>query len=809
MKSTVKLILGVSLIICLTVPGLSFDRIVMFELFTSTTCPPCATTVPFIDAFLESMGPDNVVQVAYHMNWPGAGNDPFYLNNPSENTARRTYYGINAVPNLKVDGILGNTASFYQTYYNQRTNVWAPVNIELDINVGTTINVTADITAESNYTGYNLKFHSALIAKEYDIPGGGWTYTHCEWAMLDMAPNAYGQNFNIGPGETVTMNASFPIPTWPPTGMENLAVVCFVQNDAIGGEVLNARYEPIPLDYPSLYYAANTIVDTLNGNGNGKAEPGETAEIWLNMGNTVPFAPAFGIVGTLSTNDPEVIITGATASFPDIQPGSTGSNQADPFVFDVATTLEAHFVTFQLNVTSNGGTYQASYLFDAMIGLPEYLIVADDGGTGWEEYFISDFVELDLAYDMWNVDQQGSPSFDDLDLYPHVIWMTGQESSTLTQYEQDELADYLDAGNNLFMSSQNLNDDIGNSDFYDNYMHAQSQNNFVATTTLTGLDGSPIAEGTSLILIGGAYWPTSSSSIIPNPEAVAAYHYNNPTQSIGALTYEGDYKLAYFAFSYECISPTTTSHTQRPEVLDNVLEWFGEGGPTPEVSVILIPLNPPILIPANGGQFTFDIGIANNSAFAVDVDIWTFATLPNGTPYGPIINAGPVTRPPGSSATRQRDQNVPAGAPTGSYTYDAYIGDYPDDIWDEAHFDFEKLAVSDGGAVVPGWDNWGESFADLTGVTSSPVASEFALGNAYPNPFNPETILSFTIPHEGNVSLKVYNISGREVANLLDGALSAGEHTVNFNAKNLSSGIYFARLEASGNIATIKLLLTK
>ncbi|MBC8204096.1 MAG: T9SS type A sorting domain-containing protein, partial [FCB group bacterium] len=553
-----------------------------------------------------------------------------------------------------------------------------------------------------------------------------------------------------------------------------------------------------------------TIVDTLNGNGNGKAEPGETAQMWVTLSNAVPFATAENVQATLSTTDPEVIITTATANFPNIPAGATVNNQNNPFVFDVAATLEAHYVTFTLNVTSNGGTYQVTHNFQTMIGLPDYLIVADDGGGGWVQHYINDFNTLGEVCDVWDVNSQGSPSFDDLNWYPNVIWMTGQSSSTLTTYEQEVIADYLDAGNCLFISSQNLNDDIGTSAFYQDYMHATSVQNFIATTTMTGEAGSPVGNGTTLILVGGAYWPSSSSAILPDAEAVAAYRYNNPAQNIGALTYDGNYRLVYFAFSYECISPTTASYTQRPQIMSNIMDWFAEWGPAyPDVDVILSPINPPIQIPANGGSFSYNIGIANNEATAVTVDIWSYVTLPNGSQFGPIINFGPTTRPPGSSASRERIQNVPAGAPAGAYTYDAYVGDYPNEIWDEAYFDFEKLAVSDGGPVVSDWNSWGEEFGTLCSGEDVMKVSEFKLNNPYPNPFNPETVISFTIPAETEVTLMIYNAAGREVAILVDGNIPKGEYSMNFNAENLASGIYFAQLKADNNIQTVKLLLAK
>ena len=230
---------------------------------------------------------------------------------------------------------------------------------------------------------------------------------------------------------------------------------------------------------------------------------------------------------------------------------------------------------------------------------------------------------------------------------------------------------------------------------------------------------------------------------------------------------------------------------------------------SPALSVSLTPFNPPIQIPSNGGSFEFNIEVANSGANPATCDIWTMATLPNGHEYGPIIGPIELTVAPNTAIDRDRTQTIPAGAPTGNYTYDAYVGVYPDTVWDEDHFEFEKLAISDGGPVVPDWNNWGESFADpqATGLSTAPT--EFALYPAYPNPFNPETNLRFSIPEPGNVSLVLYDVQGKEVARLVEGWRSAGLHEVTLDGSDLSSGIYFALLTAGSFQETSKLLLIK
>ena len=86
---------------------------------------------------------------------------------------------------------------------------------------------------------------------------------------------------------------------------------------------------------------------------------------------------------------------------------------------------------------------------------------------------------------------------------------------------------------------------------------------------------------------------------------------------------------------------------------------------------------------------------------------------------------------------------------------------------------------------------------------------EFSLSQNYPNPFNPSTTISYKIAKQGLVNLTVYNILGKEVAMLVNEVQSPGKYDVEFNAKNLSSGIYFYKLSTDNFTATKKLTLMK
>lgn len=89
------------------------------------------------------------------------------------------------------------------------------------------------------------------------------------------------------------------------------------------------------------------------------------------------------------------------------------------------------------------------------------------------------------------------------------------------------------------------------------------------------------------------------------------------------------------------------------------------------------------------------------------------------------------------------------------------------------------------------------------------IPTNFVLEQNYPNPFNPSTTIRFSLPKDGFVSLKVFNLLGQEVASLVNENKTAGNYEINFNASNLSSGVYLYRIKSENYTAVKKLTLLK
>jgi len=93
--------------------------------------------------------------------------------------------------------------------------------------------------------------------------------------------------------------------------------------------------------------------------------------------------------------------------------------------------------------------------------------------------------------------------------------------------------------------------------------------------------------------------------------------------------------------------------------------------------------------------------------------------------------------------------------------------------------------------------------------TDKTIPSKFELKQNHPNPFNPSTLIEYSVAEKSSVRLSVYNITGQKVADLVNQTQEAGNYTVTFNAKDMTTGVYFYKLEAGSFTSTRKMILTK
>jgi len=95
------------------------------------------------------------------------------------------------------------------------------------------------------------------------------------------------------------------------------------------------------------------------------------------------------------------------------------------------------------------------------------------------------------------------------------------------------------------------------------------------------------------------------------------------------------------------------------------------------------------------------------------------------------------------------------------------------------------------------------------GTLSESIPNQFGLISVFPNPFNPTTSISFTLPVDEKVKLSVFDVRGNELDVIVDGSLIFGEYTFNWDASEFASGIYYIQLNSASHSSMMKALLMK
>ncbi len=215
--------------------------------------------------------------------------------------------------------------------------------------------------------------------------------------------------------------------------------------------------------------------------------------------------------------------------------------------------------------------------------------------------------------------------------------------------------------------------------------------------------------------------------------------------------------------------------------------------------VDMTPDDDPVIVEP-GGRFGLTGYIGNHTSESIITDVWG-GVLYQGDFYQQFSFPN-IPLDPGESITAHTWQNVPGFAPAGSYGYIAYCGDRPDTKCDSAEFPFTVAGarLADG---ATGWTIEGSFFG------YEAIAADIEISDAYPNPFNAITTISYQLPVAAKVRLDIYNLMGQTVATLINRFNEAGYHTVNWDASGYSSGVYFYKLEVGDKVFTRRMTLLK
>ena len=148
------------------------------------------------------------------------------------------------------------------------------------------------------------------------------------------------------------------------------------------------------------------------------------------------------------------------------------------------------------------------------------------------------------------------------------------------------------------------------------------------------------------------------------------------------------------------------------------------------------------------------------------------------------------------------------GLASGTYRANIYRSHQAPQYW-EFYVGTVQFTILEGGTSAGLREGYQSNCRPVSVEPTPIVPTQFALYPNYPNPFNPTTSIAYDLPKIAFVQLNVFNLLGEKVATLVNGVEMAGTKSVAFDARNLSSGVYFCRLQAGGFVKTMRMMVTK
>ncbi len=252
------------------------ERILLLESFTNTGCGPCAMYNPGMDALIAN-NRDKVVAIKYHVNWPSSA-DPMYLHNTSDNGSRVSYYGVNSVPHVVVDGnrFSGNSGDITQSIIDQLSVIESPMELRLSWELNEALDaITVHVIgrASSDIQG-SLKLYVGVIEKEIHFnsaPGPNGEKDFYD-VMKKLLPNSGGQSLG-----SLEANGYFAYTfTWQLANiynMDQLDAIAWVQNSNTKEVYQACKSNLSPDPFYANEAAVSDITNVKKMNCSGLAEP--------------------------------------------------------------------------------------------------------------------------------------------------------------------------------------------------------------------------------------------------------------------------------------------------------------------------------------------------------------------------------------------------------------------------------------------------------------------------------------------------------------------------------------------------------
>ena len=743
----------------------AYDKLSLVERFTNCSCGPCATqnNLWYNATTANLINSGSMTHIVYNVYWPSPGEcDPMHLLNETDNNYRTNYYGCNSVPWIEVNGtnVAVNQTAFTSAIntgnaeYSPFKIVLVPEKLPNDV-ISINIKIIRDQTDATTFDNPRLRI--ALTEKQvYVVNPSCCTNGETNFYSIarKMIPDGYGSSFEIpAPGDSLEMSFQY-IPTadfLQKVNLDSIRVVAFIQDHCSQETYQSVMTDIISVDRTTASFIADETIGaspfTVNFSDYSIASTGNNIESW---------AWDFDNDGTIDSNDP------------------------NPF------WIYVNEESYSVSLTVSDGTNQHTYTTDnyiTVLGQSSDILVVNGiayatYGVEMQNLYTSSACFGDHQVDVWDLfgeqcfDYAANPNIQRINLfnrnipasvlnmYKKIIWMGNSYGGDEVFYNPANMLNYVTSGGNLLLATRE-GADFFNSDF-NNYCGITSFTGLSAITQLIALDDSLVS-----IAAVGTNDRNQFALLDAGSEAVSIFDDNAATSYVAGFRIQ---KENHGGFIYIAGRPYRFNNTAMYQDYNYMINnWLNYSNLTVQSP--------------NGGEVwivgeTKEITWTEINVYDVKIEL----SEDDGTSWSTIVESTP---------------NIG----TYSWVVESTVSSTQCLIRITNFDDGLVYDISDAVFIIT-IPNDVEEFEDG-------IPKEFNLGQNYPNPFNPITSINYQVPEASLVSIKVYDLIGREVTVLVNEVKQPGIYQVSFGTENLASGVYFYKMTAGDFSSVRKMNLLK